>query len=95
VEDLMTNKPPFSLGGHRPCGVHRSDDLDKAANRYADVLGCQPGYPYPTLGMEQVWCGAALIVLWDITHPGAAAAVPPVMGGRKCPPYLHRLEPLC
>ena len=51
------------------------DDLAKATRWYADVLGCQPGYSYPTLGMEQVWCGAALIVLWDITHPGAASAI--------------------
>lgn len=33
--------------------------------------------------MEQVWAGGALIVLWDITHPGATAAIPPVAGGRN------------
>ena len=47
------------------------------------LLGCVPGYSYPAMGMEQVWAGAALIVLWDITHPGAANAVPPVQGGRN------------
>jgi catechol 2,3-dioxygenase-like lactoylglutathione lyase family enzyme len=57
----MTNKPPFSLVGIDHV-VFIVDDLDKAVNWYADVLGCQPGYSYPTLGMEQVWCGAALIV---------------------------------
>jgi glyoxylase I family protein len=33
--------------------------------------------------MEQLWCGAALIVLWDVTHPGAAGGQPPVAGGRN------------
>jgi glyoxylase I family protein len=33
--------------------------------------------------MEQVWCGNALIVLLDITHPGASASIPPVHGGRN------------
>ncbi len=41
------------------------------------------GYSYPALGMEQVWCGASLIVLWDITHPGGQRAAPPVAGGRN------------
>lgn len=59
------------------------DDMPRAMAFYRDVLGCVPGYTYPALGMEQVWAGAALIVLWDVTHPGAAAAVPPVQGGRN------------
>ena len=59
------------------------DDLDRAVARYRDALGAGPGYSYPGPGMEQVWCGAALVVLWDITHPGAARAVPKVAGGRN------------
>lgn len=57
--------------------------MEKALAFYTDVIGCVPGYSYPGLGMEQVWAGAALIVLWDITHPGAAKAVPKVSGGRN------------
>jgi glyoxylase I family protein len=74
---MTKTRPPFSLVGIDHI-VFIVDDLQKAVQWYADELGCQPGYSYPALGMEQVWCGAALIVLWDITHPGAAAAVPPV-----------------
>ena len=43
--------------------------------------------------MEQVWAGAALIVLWDITHPGAAGAVPPVAGGRNVDHVCIALSP--
>lgn len=50
------SKPPFSLVGIDHV-VFIVDDLDKAVKWYADVLGCQPGYSYPALGMEQVWCG--------------------------------------
>jgi glyoxylase I family protein len=74
--------PPFTLVGLDHV-VFLVDDMARAVDFYARVLGCTPGYSYPKLGMEQVWCGAALIVLWDITHPGAAAAVPPVAGGRN------------
>ena len=75
-------RPPFSLVGIDHV-VFLVDDLAAAVALYADVLGCQPGYSYPALGMEQVWCGAALIVLWDVTHPGGAKAAPPVKGGRN------------
>ncbi|MCK0121117.1 VOC family protein [Loktanella sp. F6476L] len=74
--------PPFSLIGIDHV-VFIVDDMPKALAFYQDVLGCVPGYSYPTLGMEQVWAGSALIVLWDTTHPGAASAVPPVKGGRN------------
>lgn len=74
--------PPFSLVGIDHV-VFIVDDMPKALAFYQDVLGCAPGYSYPKLGMEQVWAGAALIVLWDTTHPGAASAVPPVKGGRN------------
>ena len=47
------------------------DDMKTALAFYQGVLGCQPGYAYPDLGMEQLWCGASLIVLWDTTNPGA------------------------
>lgn len=85
-------RPPFSLVGIDHV-VFIVDDLKKATKWYADVLGCQPGYSYPTLGMEQVWCGAALIVLWDITHPGAASAIPPVKGGRNVDHVCIALSP--
>lgn len=58
-------------------------DMQRSLRFYEDVLNCRPGFSYPDLGMEQVWFGAALIVLWDITHPGAAGAVPPIKGGRN------------
>ena len=73
---------PFALVGIDHI-VLLVDDLEKAAKWYRDVLGCPPGYSYPALGMEQIWAGAALIVLWDTTHPGAAHAVPDVSGGRN------------
>jgi glyoxylase I family protein len=73
---------PFALVGIDHV-VFLVDDMPRAMAFYRDVLGCAPGYSYPALGMEQVWAGAALIVLWDVTHPGAAAAVPPVAGGRN------------
>ncbi len=73
---------PFALVGIDHV-VFLVDDMPRALAFYRDVLGCAPGYSYPAMGMEQVWAGAALIVLWDTTHPGAAAAVPPVVGGRN------------
>ncbi|MBT8389118.1 MAG: VOC family protein [Altererythrobacter sp.] len=73
---------PFSLVGIDHV-VFLVDDMQKALKFYEEVLGAHIGYSYPTLGMEQVWCGSALIVLWDITHPGAKDAVPAVSGGRN------------
>ena len=88
-------KPPFTLVGLDHV-VFIIDDMEKALAFYQGVLGCQPGFSYPALGMEQVWCGTELIVLWDITHPGAKDAVPPVAGGRNvdhvciaCAPFDH------
>jgi glyoxylase I family protein len=77
---MTTSAPPFSMVGIDHV-VFLVDDMPKAMGFYQDVLGCRLGYSYPKLGMEQVFAGAALIVLWDITDPGAAAAVPPVSGG--------------
>ena len=74
--------PPFTLVGIDHV-VFLVDDMARAMEFYAEVLGAVPGYTYSALGMEQVWCGSALIVLWDVTHPGAASAVPPVTGGRN------------
>lgn len=59
------------------------DDMPKALKFYETVLGCQRGYSYPDLGMEQVWCGNSLIVLWDTTHPGGRSAAPEIPGGRN------------
>ncbi len=78
----MSAEIPFSLVGIDHV-VFLVDDMDKALAFYHGVLGCQSGYSYPALGMEQVWAGAALIVLWDTTHPGAKSAIPPVSGGRN------------
>ncbi len=79
---MIVTHPPFSLVGIDHV-VFLVDDMPRALRFYAEVLGCVPGYSYPALGMEQVWCGSALIVLWDTTHPGARSAVPPVAGGRN------------
>ena len=73
---------PFTLTGIDHV-VFLVDDIARAVDWYQAVIGCQHGYSYPDLGMEQLWAGAALIVLWDTTHPGAASAVPPVAGGRN------------
>lgn len=73
---------PFSLVGIDHV-VFLVDDMPKALDFYENVLGATVGYSYPTLGMEQVWCGAALIVLWDTTHEGAKDALPPISGGRN------------
>ncbi len=59
------------------------DDMQRALAFYLDVMGLHPGYSYPALGMEQLWCGSSLIVLWDTTHPGGSKASPPVAGGRN------------
>lgn len=81
------SSPPFTLTGIDHV-VFIVNDLPRALRFYQGVLGCQPGYSYPALGMEQVWAGSALIVLWDTTHPGAAHAVPPVAGG-------HNVDHVC
>ncbi|MGR3723370.1 VOC family protein [Abyssibius alkaniclasticus] len=86
------SRPPFSLVGIDHV-VFTVDDMAKALAFYHNVLGCVPGYSYPALGMEQVWCGAALIVLWDITDPGAADAVPPIAGGRNVDHICLALSP--
>ena len=88
----MTTTPPFSLVGLDHV-VFLVDDMPKALRFYGEVLGCQPGYSYPMLGMEQLWCGSALIVLWDTTHPGAADAAPPVNGGRNVDHVCIALSP--
>jgi len=67
--------PPFSLVGIDHV-VLLIDDMPKALKFYAEVLGCQPGYSYPKIGMEQLWCGSALIVLADVTHPGSKRTRP-------------------
>lgn len=74
--------PPFTLVGVDHV-VFYVDDMDRALAFYGGVLGCVHGYSYPTLGMEQVWAGAVLIVLWDTSHPGCAQARPTVAGGRN------------
>lgn len=73
---------PFSLVGIDHI-VFLVNDMDQALKFYENVLGCQRGYSYPSLGMEQVWCGSALIVLWDTTHSGGKSAAPDIAGGRN------------
>jgi len=58
-------------------------NMTEALHFYCTVLGCRPGYSFPSLAMEQVWCGPHLIVLVDISAPEAAGMVPPVAGGRN------------
>jgi len=59
------------------------DDMEKALAFYTGFLGCPHGFSYPALGMEQVWAGTELIVLWDTTHDGSAHARPSIAGGRN------------
>jgi glyoxylase I family protein len=67
--------------------------MARALRFYEEVLGCTMGYSYPALAMEQVWCGSALIVLWDISQPAARSAVPPVRGGRNVDHVCIALSP--
>jgi len=79
---MTSHAQPFRLAGIDHV-VFLVTDLEQAVEFYQNVLGCEKGYSYPGLGMEQVWCGASLIVLWDYSHPGAASAIPPLEGGRN------------
>lgn len=58
-------------------------DMAEAMRFYCDILGCRPGYSFPGVAMEQVWCGQNLIVLLDTSTPEGAYAAPPVAGGRN------------
>lgn len=89
---MTKSTPPFSLVGLDHI-VFIVDDMAKAVSWYQDVLGAQIGYTYPALGMEQMWVGNALIVLWDITHPGGESAIPPVKGGRNVDHVCIALSP--
>jgi len=89
---MSQNNVPFNLLGIDHV-VFLVDDMDKALHFYQNILGCQIGFCYPELGMKQVWAGAALIVLWDIGHPGAANAIPPVSGGRNVDHVCLSLAP--
>lgn len=84
--------PPFTLTGIDHI-VLLVDDMSKALAFYSEVIGCEPGYSYPALGMEQVWCGSALIVLWDTTHSGGQKAAPPVSGGRNVDHFCIATSP--
>jgi len=88
----MTTKPPFSLVGLDHV-VLLVTDLDRAMAFYREVLGCQPGFSYPQLGMEQVWCGNSLIVLQDYMRPEGDWARPPVEGGRNTDHVCIALSP--
>lgn len=67
--------PPFSLVGIDHV-VLLVSDLDRAMRFYQNVLGCQPGFSYPDIRMEQLWCGNALIVLQDARQKQAGGALP-------------------
>ena len=73
---------PFTLVGLDHI-VFLVDDMKKALEFYQNFLGCHSGYSYPDLGMEQVWVGSSLIVLWDTTHPGGKNARPSLPGGQN------------
>ncbi len=89
---MSKSKPPFTLAGLDHV-VFIVDDMAKAVSWYEDVLGAVIGYTYPQLGMEQMWVGTELIVLWDITNPGAKDAIPPVKGGRNVDHVCIALSP--
>jgi len=87
-----TSRPPFSLVGLDHV-VLLVTDMERAMRFYQEVLGCQPGFSYPQFGMEQVWCGNALIVLQDYTRPEGNWARPPVEGGRNLDHVCIALSP--
>jgi len=86
------SRPPFSLVGLDHV-VLLITDMERAMRFYREVLGCQPGFSYPQFGMEQVWCGNALIVLQDYTRPEGNWARPPVEGGRNLDHVCIALSP--
>jgi glyoxylase I family protein len=75
-------KRPFALEGldHVTLLV---TDMERARRFYEDIIGCTPELSLPQYGMELLRCGAALIVLVDISEPNAAWAKPGVEGGRN------------
>jgi glyoxylase I family protein len=79
---MTPHDAPFDLLGFDHV-VFYVDGLDKALAFYSEVLGCVPGYSYPDIGMEQLWCGASLIVLWDLNHPACASERPIGPKGRN------------
>jgi catechol 2,3-dioxygenase-like lactoylglutathione lyase family enzyme len=89
---MAESRPPFSLVGIDHV-VFIVDDIDKAIRFYTEVLGCQHGFSYPKIGMEQFWCGSSLIVLWDLNNPGGHKARPPVAGGRNVDHVCLALSP--
>lgn len=58
-------------------------NMEQAMHFYTGVLGCRPAYSYPSIAMEQVWCGTELIVLIDTSQPSAQFAKPAIEGGRN------------
>lgn len=76
------NKTPFSMAGIDHV-VLLVTDMKKAMHFYTQILPCRPGYSYPDIAMEQVWCGTELIVLLDISQPQGAYALPEVANGRN------------
>lgn len=80
---LATNPEiPFAMAGIDHV-VLLVTDMEKAMHFYTQILGCRPGFSYPTIAMEQVWCGPHLIVLIDISQPDGRKHRPPVEGGRN------------
>lgn len=69
---MTPHSVPFDLLGFDHV-VFYVDHMSKALDFYSRVLGCVPGYSYPDIGMEQLWCGSSLIVLWDTRHSATEA----------------------
>lgn len=86
------SKPPFALLGIDHV-VLLVDEMERALQFYVGVLGATIGFSYPKLAMEQLWCGAALIVLIDTSTPEGASARPPVAGGRNMDHVCLMLSP--
>ena len=79
---MQHSDAPFALAGIDHA-VLLVEGMERALEFYCNVLGCRPGFSYPELAMEQVWCGASLIVLIDIADPKGAKSRPLVKGGRN------------
>ncbi|MEX0859474.1 MAG: VOC family protein [Cucumibacter sp.] len=84
---------PFDLAGIDHV-VLLVDGMAAALDFYCGVLGCVPAFSYPSIAMEQLWCGPSLIVLIDTADPKGVKARLPVARGRNIDHLAIALGPV-